>query len=401
MRRRDVIGTIGGAAVVAAGGLLTRPFGAAQAADAATPRFAYAGCYTRNAPGGSSGRGKPVGISMLGVDPKTGGLSLRGTVPSDNPAFLAVHPNGRVIYALNEIADYEGKGVGSVEAYVIDDKTGDLKLINRQALSGPIPAQLTVDSSGRLLIVALYVGAAYDVLALNADGSIGAVVQTIPQTGSGPHERQKAPHPHAVQLDPAGKFLATADLGTDTLQTYSVGSDGLHKVSEVKLAPGSGPRHVAFHPDGRWLFAICELTASIRSLPYDSATGKLGAEVASVSTVPADFTGDRSTAEILVHPSGKFLYGSNRRFADHPMADSIVAFGIDEAKGTLQTIGYATEGMGFPRTFTLDPAGRWLYAVNQKGDTIVQFTVDQAKGTLVPTGQSLELPTPCGLVFKA
>lgn len=401
MRRRDVIGTIGGAAAAVAGGWLPRPFGAAQAADAAVPRFAYAGCYTRNAPGGSSGRGKPVGISMLGVDPKTGGLSLRGTVASDNPAFLAMHPNGKFVYALNEVADYEGKGVGSVEAYAIDEQSGDLKLINRQALSGPIPAQLTVDSSGRFLIVALYVGAAYDVLALNADGSIGAVVQTIPQTGSGPHERQKAPHPHAVQLDPAGRFLATADLGTDTLQTYSVGSDGLHKVSEVKLTPGSGPRHVAFHPDGRWLFAICELTATIRTLPYDSGTGKLGGEVASVSTVPADFAGDKSTAEILVHPSGKFLYGSNRRFADHPMADSIVAFGIDDAKGTLRPIGYATEKMGFPRSFNFDPAGRWLYAVNQKGDSIVQFAIDPAKGGLTPTGQSLELPTPCGLVFKA
>ena len=401
MKRRDVIGTIGGAAAAAFGGLAAGPLRMAWAAEPAMPRFAYAGCYTRNAPGGSSGRGNPTGISMLDVDARTGGLRLRGTVPSDNPAFLAMHPNGRIIYALNEIADYQGKGVGSVEAYAIDEQSGDLRLLNRQALSGPIPAQLTVDPSGRFLIVALYVGAAYDVVALAADGRLGAVVQTIPQTGSGPHERQKAPHPHAVQFDPAGRFLATADLGTDTLQTFSVEADGLKKVSEVKLPPGTGPRHVAFHPDGRWLFAIGELSATIRSLPYDSATGKLGAEVASVSTVPADFAGEKSTAEILVHPSGKFLYGSNRRFADNPVADSIVAFGIDEAKGTLELIGYATEGMGFPRTFSLDPAGRWLYAVNQKGDTIVQFAVDQAKGTLSPTGEILELPTPCCLVFKA
>ncbi|HMR29541.1 MAG TPA: lactonase family protein [Geminicoccaceae bacterium] len=401
MRRRDAIGTIGGAAAAAFGGFAAGPFAAAHAAEPAVPRFAYAGCYTRNAPGGSSGRGKAIGISMLSVDPKTGGLGLRGTVPSDNPAFLAMHPNGRVLYALNEIADYQGKGVGSVEAYAIDEETGDLRLINRQALSGPIPAQLTADPSGRLLILALYVGAAYDVVAIQPDGSLGAVVQTIPQTGSGPHERQKAPHPHAVQFDPAGRFLATADLGTDTLQTFGVEGDGLKKVSEVELPAGTGPRHVAFHPDGRWLFTICELSASIRSLPYDSATGKLGAEVASVSTVPADFVGERSTAEILVHPSGKFLYGSNRRFADNPVADSIVAFGIDEAKGTLDLIGYTTEGMGFPRTFTMDPAGRWLYAVNQKGDTIVQFAIDPAKGALAPTGHVLELPTPCGLLFKA
>lgn len=395
MKRRDVIGM-----AVAISPLLAGPLAAARAATPSMARFAYAGCYTRNAPGGSSGRGKPEGIAMLSVDPQTGGLKLRGMVPSDNPAFLAMHPNGRFLYALNEIADYEGKGVGSVEAYAIDEQSGDLKLINRQALSGPIPAQLTVDASGTLLIVCLYIGAAYDVLAIKPDGSLGQIVQTIPQTGSGPHERQKAPHPHAVQLDPAGRYLATADLGTDTLQTYSVGSSGLTLVSEVKLPPGTGPRHVAFHPDGRWLFAICELSASIRSFPYDPATGRLGAETASVSTVPADFTGEKSTAEIMVHPSGKFLFGSNRRFADHPMADSIVAFGIDAAKGSLQLIGYATDKMGFPRSFNFDPAGRWLYAVNQKGDTIVQFAIDQDKGALTATGQVLELPTPCGLVFK-
>lgn len=398
MRRREMIGT---ATAVATGALLAGPFGAARAATPAMPRFAYAGCYTRNAPGGSSGRGKAEGIAMLGVDPQSGGLKLRGVMGSDNPAFLAMHPNGRFLYALNEIRDYQDKGVGSVEAYAIDEQSGDLKLINRQALSGPIPAQLTVDASGKLLIVCLYVGAAYDVLALNADGSIGGIVQTIPQTGSGPHERQKAPHPHAVQLDPAGRYLATADLGTDTLQTFRVASDGLHQVSEVKLPPGTGPRHVAFDPNGKWLFAICELSASIRSLPYDASTGKLGAEVSFVPTVPADFVGEKSTAEILVHPSGRFLYGSNRRFADHPVADSIVAFAIDGAKGSLTLIGYATEKMGFPRTFTMDPAGKWLYAVNQKGDTIVQFAIDQDKGSLAPTGQVLELPTPCGLVFKA
>jgi 6-phosphogluconolactonase (cycloisomerase 2 family) len=221
----------------------------------------------------------------------------------------------------------------------------------------------------------------------------------VVQEGSGPNEqRQEAPHPHATTLDPAGRYIATADLGIDKVEVFELQEGKLAKVSEVSMEPGAGPRHVAFNPDGTMLYVINELNATIAALPYDAESGKLGDAVATVSTVPDDFPQAKSTAEIMVHPSGKFLYGSNRAFSDHPDADSIAVFRLDD-QGVPERVQFVTEGIAFPRAFQLDPTGTWLYALNQKGDDSVQFAIDQETGELTPTGNVAEVPTPVSLVF--
>jgi 6-phosphogluconolactonase (cycloisomerase 2 family) len=366
-------------------------------------RFAYAGSYTRGAPGGWSDAAeqtKPTGFNVFAVAPETGELTLLETPPSDNPSFVALHPSGQYLYVINEIADYEGAEAGSMEAYALDDATGLVTFLNRQAV-GSIPAHLAVDPTGSYVVVGNYVGASYQVLPINADGSLGEVIDTVQQSGSGPHERQEAPHPHAVVFDPAGRYIATADLGIDKVEIFELQEGKLVKVSEALVAPGSGPRHVAFHPSGQTLYVINELTATITAFAYDAATGQLGAEIQTIGTVPDDFPEHKSTAEIMVHPSGKFLYGSNRKFEDHPLADAIVAYSIDEATGELTLIGHTTENIQFPRSFAIDPTGVWLYALNQKGDSIVQHTIDQSTGELSPTGMVTAVPVPVALVFKA
>jgi 6-phosphogluconolactonase (cycloisomerase 2 family) len=371
-------------------------------AGAAPARFAYVGAYTRGAPGGWSEQAEqdpPVGVSVFAVDAETGAFTLIETVPSENPSFLAIHPTQQVLYVINEIADYEGQDAGSMEAYAIDPETGQLSLLNRQAV-GSIPAHLAVDPTGSYIVVGNYVGASYQVLPINPDGSLEPVSGEVIQSGTGPHERQEAPHPHAVVFDPAGAYIATADLGIDKVEIFRLDNGGLAKVSEANLAPGSGPRHVAFHPNGSVLYVINELTGTITALAYDADSGQLGAEIQTIGTVPDDFPEHKSTAEIMVHPSGKFLYGSNRKHEDHPLADSIAAYSIDEETGELTLIGHTTENIQFPRGFNFDPTGKWLYALNQKGDSIVQLAIDQESGELSPTGLIIEAPVPVSLVFK-
>lgn len=378
----------------------------AEAAEAAETmsggaRFAYVGTYTTGAPGGWSEAAEanhPVGVSVFAVS-ETGDMTLIETVPSANPSFLALHPSQNYLYVINEIADYEGADAGSMEAYAIDNESGALTFLNRQAV-GSIPAHLAVEPSGAYVVVGNYVGASYQILPINEDGSLAPVSSEVIQTGSGPHERQEAPHPHAVMFDPSGQYIATADLGIDKVEIFQVVDGVLTKISEAMVAPGSGPRHVAFHPKGTVLYVINELTATITAFAFDPATGQLGAEIQTIGTVDADFPEHKSTAEIMVHPSGKFLYGSNRKFEDHPQADAIVAYSIDEATGELTLIGHTTENIQFPRGFNFDPTGTWLYALNQKGDTIVQHAIDQETGELTPTGVIIEAPVPVSIVFK-
>ena len=410
--RRELLKLGTAALAVAAAGSAPGRAGARQASPAASPvapgavaRFAYVGTYTREAPGGG-GAATPVGISVFTVDAATGALALVQTVPSDNPSFLALDPSQRFLYAINEIDDFEGAETGSIEAYAIDPATGELSLINREDVGGPIPAHLAVDPTGGFVVVGNYVGANYVVLPIRDDGGLAPVSGTIEQTGSGPNqERQEAPHPHAVTFDPAGRFVATADLGIDKVQVFRLdpATGQLEPVSEASMAAGAGPRHLAFHPDGDYLYVINELNATVSVLPYDAASGQLGDEIQSISTVPDGFVGTKSTAEIAVHPSGRYLYGSNRGFPDAPApeANSIVAYAIDPASGELALLGHTTDGIDFPRNFAIDPTGTWLYVCNQQGDSIVQFAIDPATGGLTATGQVTETPTPVCIAFKS
>lgn len=367
-------------------------------------RFAYVGSYTVRAPGGRSPRADAspaTGISAFSVAADSGALTRIQSVPSTNPAHLALNWEQDRLYAINEIADYAGqKAAGSIEAYAIDRASGQLSLINRQAV-GAIPAHFSIDPTGRFVVVATYIGGTFQLLPIRPDGGLGEVIGELKQSGAGPHQRQQGPHPHMALFDPSGRFIATTDLGLDRIEILTIDGGMLQRGHAASVAPGSGPRHLAFGAAGRTLYVINELTAVIAVFAFDPATGRVGDQIQSTSTVPADFPAHKSTAAILVHPSGRFLYGSNRKFDNHPLADSVAAFRIDAASGRLQSIGHATVGMAFPRTMSFDPTGNWLYVLNQKGDTVVQYAIDQSSGALSPTGRVTDVVTPVGLVFRS
>ncbi|EWY38263.1 hypothetical protein N825_13730 [Skermanella stibiiresistens SB22] len=392
--RRQFMATC--ATTTAAAALLPALTGVAvpNPAAAATPaRFAYVGSYTKEPPSGGSEN--PVGLSVFRVDPESGAFTLIQQVPSANPSFVALDPTQRFLYLINEIDDYQGQKTGSAEAYSINPQTGTIALLNRQSVMGTIPGHLTVDPTGKYLIVANYMGGNFVTLPIEADGSLGAVKGTFANKGDGPNaERQEGPHPHIVVFDQAGRFIATADLGVDKVQTLRLENGNLFLVGEASMAPGAGPRHVVFHPNGRLLYVINELNATITALEYDPATGELGRQTQTVSTEPTGYTGPHSTAEIAIHPNGKFLYGSNRGH------NSIAGFAIDPANGMLTPIGHTTHGIAFPRNFAIDPSGAWLHVANQKGDDIVQFRVDQGTGRLTPTGHVTRSVTPVAIVFS-
>jgi 6-phosphogluconolactonase (cycloisomerase 2 family) len=270
-----------------------------------------------------------------------------------------------------------------------------IKLLNRQSLKSPIPAHLAVDPTGHHLVVANYIGGDFVVLPIEADGRLGPVSGVVKDTGSGPNEkRQEAPHPHSVVFDPAGHFIAAADLGVDKVQVFRLSDGRLARVSEAPVAPGAVPRHIAFDVSGKRFYVVNELNATVTAFPYDAATGQIGKELQTISTEPAGYSGPHSTAEIVAHPSGKFLYASNRGH------NSIVGYRIDPSTGLLSVIGFVAQGVNFPRNFAIDPSGRWLSVANQKGDTIVQFEINAATGELNPTGQITPSITPVAIVFR-
>jgi 6-phosphogluconolactonase (cycloisomerase 2 family) len=373
--------------------LLLLPNAAASAAETGKPTYVYVGSYTKDPPGGGSNN--PIGLSVFRLDSQTGALTPVQQVPTANPSFVALDPSRRFLYVINEIDDYEGNKSGSIEAYAIDPDAGTLTLLNRQSLNSPVPAHLAVDPAGQHVVVANYIGGDFVVLPIEANGRLAPVSGVLKDAGTGPNrDRQEAPHPHSVVFAPDGRFIAAADLGIDKVQTFRLADGGLARVSEASVAPGAGPRHLAFSHDGKTLYAIDELNATITVFSYEPATGKIGQALQTISTEPPGYSGPHSTAEIAVHPSGKFLYGSNRG------AQSIAEYRIDPASGKLSVIGFADKSVNFPRNFVIDPSGKWLYVANQKGDNIVQFEINPVTGELKPTGQITPSITPVAMVFR-
>lgn len=365
-----------------------------------TARFAYVSTYTRGAPGGDSGA-KSEGLYVLRVDPGSGALTVIQSVRSDNPSFVCLHPSQRTLYCALETDDFEGKKQGGLEAWRIDPDSGMLTLINRTGSGGHWPCDLKVDPSGRFLVAANYGGGSYAVAPIADDGALGPLSHLHQNLGTGPNAaRQEAAHPHCVEFDPAHRFVATADLGIDRVQIFALDAAAgrLDLVSEAAVAPGAGPRHIAFHPDGGVLYVINELNGTITAFRYSD--GHVGAEIQTIDTVAPDFPPPRNTGEIKVHPSGRFLYGSNRKSADHPQADSVVVYAIDPSTGRLALIEHVTGNVVYPRHFNLDPTGAWLYVNNQKGDNIVQFAVEARSGRLTETGRIVEVPIPVAMVFR-
>jgi 6-phosphogluconolactonase len=353
--------------------------------------FVYVGTYTQ---------GKAEGINLLRMDAESGRIESLGVVAqTENPSFLAIHPNGRFLYAVNEIGEYEGEQSGSVSAFQLDPKTGRLTSINQQSSRGGAPCHIIVDREGRNALIANYSGGNVSVLPITADGSLEEASDVEQHKGSGPNpRRQEGPHGHSINLDSGNRFAVAADLGLDKLLVYrfdpEAGTLTPNDPPSSSVAPGAGPRHFVFHPNGELAFAINEIASTVTTFRYDAEAGKL-IEVQTHSTLPDDFEGTNSTADIHVHPNGKFLYGSNRGH------DSLAIFRIDEQAGTIAPIGHASTGGKTPRNFGIDPSGRFLLAANQGSNSIIVFRINPETGMLEPTGHRAEVPMPVCVKFLA
>jgi len=351
--------------------------------------YLYVGTYTR---------GDSKGIYIYRMDFETAALTPVGVEELSNPSFLALHPSGKYLYAVNENAKFREQNSGAVTAFAIEPHTGKLDQLNQQPSGGGGPCHLAVDKTGRVVLVANYGGGSITALPIAEDGSLDPATSFVQHRGSSVHQRQKAPHAHWIDVDPANKHVLCADLGLDKVMVYDVdaatGQLSPNDPPAGETQPAAGPRHFAFHPTGEFGYVINEIDSTLTAYRYDAATGAL-TEIHTVPTLPKDFDGNNSTAELVMHPSGRFLYGSNRGH------DSIAVFRVDQQTGRLTAVGHTKTQGKTPRSFGIDPTGAYLVALNQQSDSIVIFRIDPATGTLSDTGVKVDNPTPVSVVFRA
>lgn len=366
-----------------AGFLLSDTLAAAEPAQPETLRV-YIGTYTRS---GSEG------IYLSHLDLATGSLSspeLAAKVV--NPSFLAIHPSRPLLYAVGEMNDFQGKRTGAVSAFSIDPATGKLTMLNQQSSAGAGPCHVAVDRSGKNALVANYSDGSIGCLPIRRDGRLSEATCSFQHQGSSVNpRRQRGPHAHSINVDLANRFAFVPDLGLDKIMIYRLdaarGKLTPNDPPWTKVRPGSGPRHFAFHPSGRYAYVINELGETVTAFRYDAERGTL-TSLQTVSTVPEKVDVENTTAEVQVHPSGKFLYGSNRGH------DSIACFAIDAVTGKLTPIGHQSTQGKTPRNFGIDPTGNYLLAANQGSDNVVVFRIDAETGRLRPTGHSITVATP-------
>lgn len=351
--------------------------------------FAYFGTYTNS--------GKSKGIYCYAFDPASGSLTeTSSTGGIENPSFLAIHPNKKYLYAVSEKANPDGKTGGTVWAYSIDKKSGKLTAINHQSSEGAGPCHISVDKTGQCALVANYDSGNVIALPIKSDGSLGKAESVVQHEGSSINpERQKSAHAHSINVSSNNKFALAADLGLDKILIYKFNAKKakLQKSNPSHSAtiPGGGPRHLAFHPNERHAYIANEMISSVTAFEYNDKDGSL-TEIQTISTLP-DKTPNNSTAEILIHPSGKFAYCSNRGH------DSIAVFKIDPKSGKLSAIGHQKTLGTVPRNFSIDPSGMFLIACNQTSDNVVVFKINQDTGLLSPVGTPTQIPSPVCVKF--
>ncbi len=363
----------------------------AVAASRSGEVLVYFGTYTGK---------KSKGIYVSRLDTATGKLSAAELAAETiSPSFLAAHPRGGFIYAVNEVSDFAGKKTGAVGAFAIDPATGKLSLLNQQSSVGPGPCHLVTDKAGKNVLIANYGGGSVAVLPVGKDGALQPASSFIQHTGTSVDKsRQEAPHAHGIYLDSANRFAYVPDLGLDKVVVYrfdaGTGTLTANDPPSGSVAPGAGPRHFAFHPKGRFAYIINEMACTVTAFACDPKRGAL-TELQTLSTLPAgeSVKPGYSTAELYAHPSGKFLYGSNRGH------DTIVGYAIDGRSGKLTLIEHTPTQGKIPRSFGIDPTGKWLLAGNQNSDTVVVFGIDATTGRLTPTGQTIEVGAPVSFAF--
>lgn len=356
----------------------------------------YVGTYTEQ---GS----KSKGIYAFSYDAANGNIENLGlAAETTNPSWLAISPNGRFLYAVNEVQNYKGPNSGGVSAFSIDrDKNGHangkLTFLNEVRSGGADPCYVTVDKTGKWVLIANYTGGSVAVFPVRKDGSLGEPSDFVQHEGHGSDpKRQQGPHAHSINLSPDNKFAFVDDLGLDEFRVFKFDAarGGLTmNIPPVALDPGTGPRHFTLYPNGTFAYIIGEMKGTVTVL-QSARKPALFEKIQTVSTLPADFKGEKEDAEIEIHPSGRFLFTSNRG-----EANTIAVFAIDPEKGTLSPVQYApTEGKT-PRSFAIDPTGRLLFAENQNSNSIVVLRIDQKTGRLTPTGKVLDAASPVCIKF--
>lgn len=363
------------------------------------PFLAYVGTYTN----------KGKGIHLFRMDPMTGVLTELKAFPSNNPSALALDPTRRFLYAANEIGNFMGTRNGSVSAFAIDRATGDLTPLNVVSSQGGGPAHLSVHPSGRWVLVSNYGGGNIAVLPVQQDGSLGEATDIQAHTGPlGPMRAaygwpgsfaisgHDAPHAHMIEADPAGRYVFSTDLGTDRIfiwQFDMVNGKLTPNVQPFHQAlPGAGPRHFAFHPNGRWFYSINEEDSTITFFHYDATRGTLEAKH-TVPALPEGFAGTNFTSEIAVTPDGKYVYGANRLY------DTVAIFAIDPESGDIRRVSEEWTRGSYPRNFALDPTGKFLYVLHSRSDNITSFRVEDGGARLAFTGRFIPLGNPSHMLF--
>jgi 6-phosphogluconolactonase len=345
----------------------------------------YVGTYTEK---GSEG------IYVYKFNTKNGKLSKLHTVKDVvQPSYLTVNKSQTYLYAVNELVEFEGKKSGSVSAFAIDQKSGNLTLINKQPSLGDAPCHISVSDNEKFVLVANYLGGNVSVYPIEAGGKLGASVELKQHIGVGINkERQESAHAHSINLDNKNRFAIACDLGADKVFNYKFDDkSGKLELNQsqnfYQPKAGAGPRHFTFHQSGKFAFLINELDCTITSLAVDEESGLL-TEVQTVPTLPKGFSGANTCADIHISPNGKFLYGSNRGH------DSLVVYKIDEKTGSLSYVEHALTGGKTPRNFTIAPNGKFLLAANQNSDSIKVFKIGEKSGKLTATVNSATVSTP-------
>lgn len=354
-------------------------------------RTLYVGAYTRPFPGLA---GTPAnGIQALAYDEETGELSGRREVTGvENPSFVRVSGNGQVLHAVWEVAEWAEGLVGS---YAIDPTTGALSHLGVRGSRGRGPCYVTMDSESRAAFVSNYMSGSVAMFPTRPDGSLAEASSFVQHEGTGPNDqRQQGPHAHCVVVDPTDSFVFSADLGADAIFGYRIDFEtgSLTQHSRLDMPPGSGPRHLAFAPDGRFAFIVQELDSTIASLSYDVAAGTL-TTIGIHPTLPDDFDGHSQCADVHVHPTDRFVYASNRGH------DSIAVFGFDRQNGELELVGHRSTEGSTPRGFAISPDGRFLLVANQDSDNIVTMPINPDTGLLEATTSVVDVPAPVCLKF--
>ena len=353
------------------------------AAFAQTQFYMLVGTYTS---------GTSEGVYVYKFNSENGESLPVGLVKTSNPSFLAVSPDEKYVYAVNEDADSAGNG-GRVSSFLFDHKTGALKLINKQPSNGNHPCYVTVDKTGKWVITGNYSSGTISVLPVLKNGYLDTVVSTIQHTGQSVNtDRQNSPHVHAAVLSPDNKFIFVPDLGIDKIMTYHFNkrTGALRETSPafVMTKPGNGPRHFEFHPNKKFAYLVEELTGGVSAYRYTAKDGKLQL-IQNISTLPPQFLGSAGSADIHVSPDGKFLYASNRG-----ESNSIAIFFINNKTGMLTSVGHQSTMGKTPRNFNFDPGGNFLLVANQNSDEIVLFKIDRQTGLLTDTGKRITVSKP-------